>query len=222
MKKINYRELLVYIVGTIILSFGLCFNTKLSLGTSALMALPVAISNIYKLELGTVTFIYQASFIVIEVIIHIIMKKYKSIIGDILQIITNLVFSVLLNIFNGILPDFSLLDNVFGSVFVRILLLLVSIIIVGVGAALTLKTKYPPNPPDGIVKTGAEFTKKDMGLVKNFIDIFFVIVTVIFSYMVSKKIIGIGIGTIIAMLGVGRVIYYFNKSFGKKVDNFIK
>ena len=222
MKKINVKELFIYIMGTIILSFGLCFNTKLSLGTSALMALPVAISNIYKLELGTVTFIYQASFIVIEVIIHIIMKKYKSIIGDILQIITNLVFSLLLNLFNGILPDFSLLDNVFGSIFVRILLLLVSIIIVGVGAALTLKTKYPPNPPDGIVKTGSEFTKKDMGFVKNFIDIFFVIVTVIFSYIVSKKIIGIGIGTVIAMLGVGRVIYYFNKTLGKKVDNFIK
>lgn len=222
MKRINYKELLVYIIGTIILSFGLCFNTKLSLGTSALMALPVSISNIYNLELGTVTFIYQASFIIIEVIIHTIMKKYKSIPLDLLQIITNVIFSFILNIFNKVLSDFGLLDNIFGTIYIRLILLLISIIIVGVGAALTLKTKYPPNPPDGIVKTGAEFTKKDMGLVKNFIDIFFVIITVIFSYLVSNKIIGIGIGTIIAMFGVGRVIYYFNKTLGKRVDNFIK
>ncbi len=222
MKKINYKELIIYLIGVIVLSFGLCLNTKLDLGTSALMALPVAISNIYNIKLGDATFIYQLVFILIQVVIHLIMKKKLSIIGDILQLITSFVFSYLLNLYSLFLPSFSGLDNIFGNIYIRILILFITIIIIGVGASLMLKTKYPPNPSDGIVKTVSEFSKKDMGGVKNAIDISLVVITAIFSYLTSKQIIGIGIGTIVAMLGVGRVIHFFDKYYGKKIENFIK
>ena len=54
MKKINYKEIIIYILGMIILGIGLSLSTKLSLGTSAWMALPFSISKIYNLSIGNV------------------------------------------------------------------------------------------------------------------------------------------------------------------------
>ena len=222
MKKINYRELIVYTLGMIILAIGLTLSTKLSLGTSALMALPHAISEIYQLNFGNVTLFYYIVLIIIQVIIHIIMKKYKNIIGDLLQLLISIIFTRLINLLNTLIPTFNSLNNVFSSIYMRIIIYLLAIILIGIGAALSIKTKYPPNPADGLIKTITEISKKNLGTIKNFTDITLVTITCIFSYIKCNKIIGVGIGTIMAMLGVGRVIYYFNKTIGKKIDNYIK
>ena len=203
-KKI--KEIIVYIIGMAVLGLGLCLSTKLSLGTSALIALPFSISSIYNLNFGNITLIYYIIFIIIQIIIHLIMKKYTSIIGDISQIIVSLILTRYLNLLSNLIPIFSEYN-----IIIRVLLYLIPIVLVGIGVALIVKTKYPPNPSNGVIKTLAEFSKKDVGLIKNIMDITLVIITCIFSYIVCGKIIGVGIGTVMAMIGVGRVIYYFDK-----------
>ena len=210
---------IIYLIGMVVLGTGLSLSTKLGLGTSALVALPLAISKIYNLNFGNITLIYYIVFIIIQIIIHIIMKKYPSIIGDISQIVISLLLTRFLNILDKIIPMFSEMNNVFRYTGVRIILYIIPITLIGVGAALIVKTIFPPNPPNGLIKTVSEFSKKDVGLIKNITDITLVTITVIFSYIACNKIIGVGIGTIMAMLGVGRVIYYFNKTIGK---NYIK
>ncbi len=207
----KFKEIIIYILGMAVLATGLCLSTKLNLGSSALVALPFAISDIYNLNFGNVTLVYYLILIIIQIILHIIMKKYKSIIGDILQIVVSFLLTRVLNILNNLIP-------LIGNIYLRIIFLLVAIILIGIGASLAIKTKYPPNPTNGLIKTLSEFTRKNVGTIKNIIDITFVLITVIFSYIVSKKVVGVGIGTIIAMLGVGRVMYYFNKTLGKKID----
>ena len=211
MKK-EIKELLIYILGMAILGLGLSLSTKLSLGTSALVALPFSISKVYNLNFGNITLIYYIAFIVIQVVLHIMMKKYRSIVADLLQIIISLILTRYLNLLDGLIP---MLDKL--NIFIRIIAYLVPITLIGVGVSLAVKTKYPPNPTNGFIKTAAEFTKKDLGLIKNITDISLVMITCIFSYITNHKIIGVGIGTIMAMLGVGRVIYYFNKTLGKNI-----
>ena len=211
MKK-EIKEFLIYILGMATLGLGLTLSTKLSLGTSALVSLPFSISKVYNLNFGNITLIYYIIFIIIQIILHIIMKKYKSIGGDLLQIIISLVLTRYLNLLNGLIPTFGNLN-----ICIRILLYLIPIILIGIGISLFVKTKYPPNPTNGFIRTATEFTKKDLGLIKNITDITLVMITCIFSYMTCHKIIGVGIGTIMAMLGVGRVIYYFDKTIGKKI-----
>ena len=210
-KKI--KEIIVYIIGMAVLGLGLCLSTKLSLGTSALVALPFSISSIYNLNFGNITLIYYIIFIIIQIIIHLIMKKYTSIIGDISQIIVSLILTRYLNLLSNLIPIFNEYN-----IIIRVLLYLIPIVLVGIGVALIVKTKYPPNPSNGVIKTLAEFSKKDVGLIKNIMDITLVIITCIFSYIVCGKIIGVGIGTVMAMIGVGRVIYYFDKIVGKKIS----
>ncbi len=209
-KKI--KELLIYIIGMLFLGFGLSLSTKLSLGTSALVSLPFFISSIYDLNFGNITLIYYIVFIIIQIVIHIIMKRYSNIIGDILQIIVSLILTRYLNLLSDLIPLFNKMN-----IIIRIILYFIPIVFIGVGVSLIVKTKYPPNPSNGLIKTLSEFTKKDLGLIKNITDISLVIITCIFSYIECNKIVGVGFGTIMAMLGVGMVIYFFNKTIGKKI-----
>lgn len=211
MKK-EIKELLVYLIGMAILGLGLSLSTKLSLGTSALVSLPYSVSKVYNLNFGNITLIYYIAFIIVQIIMHIIMKKYKDITGDLLQIIISLILTRYLNLLGNLIP---MLDSI--NIYIRILLYLLPITLIGVGVSLAVKTKYPPNPTNGFIKTTSEFMKKDLGLIKNKTDIILVVITCIFSFISSNKIIGVGIGTIMAMLGVGRVIYYFNKTIGKGI-----
>ena len=207
------KELLIYILGMLILGLGLSLSTKFNLGTSAVTALPFSVSEIYNLSFGDMTLIYYIIFIVAQIIIHIATKKYKDIIGDILQLLVSVIFTRYLNLTKALIPSLESLN-----IFVRIILYLIPVIFVGVGAAITVKTSLPLNPPDGFVKLVAVTSKKEVGLIKNIVDITIVVVTCIFSYIASGKIVGVGLGTLIAMLGVGRVIALFNKTIGKKIN----
>lgn len=211
MKKV--KELIVYVVGMAILGLGLSLSTKFDLGTSAITALPFSISEIYNISFGNITLIYYLLYIIAQVVIHIVTKKYKMIFIDIIQVIVSIIFTRYLDIVKNIIPSFADLN-----IFVRIIIYLVPVVLVGIGALLTIKTNYPQNPPDGFIKTMAEVTKKDAGLIKNIVDIAVVIITCIFSYIVCHKIIGVGIGTVIAMLLVGRVMHLFDKIIGKKIN----
>lgn len=220
MKHIS-KEGFIYIIGMMVLAIGLTLSTKLSLGTSALMALPFAISKIYAFKLGNVTLIYYIFFIVIQIILHIVMKKYSYIIGDILQLVVSFILTRFLNILDKLIPNFVSLNNIFSTIYIRLLFFIIAMLCIGIGIALVVKTRMPPNPTNGVIRTVSEFSKKDPGLIKNILDISLVLITILFSYLVKGKLIGIGIGTILAMLGVGRIVFYFNKLMEKRIEKYI-
>ncbi len=89
-------------------------------------------------------------------------------------------------------------------------LLSLAVISTGIGAAATLDMLLIPNPGDGIVQSLADFSKKETGSVKNMFGVFNIFLKIIISLIASDEIIGIGIGTIIAFIGVGRVFSLFN------------
>ena len=70
-----------------------------------------------------------------------------------------------------------------------------------------------PNPGDGIVQTLADAVGKETGLMKNIFDGINVLLTVIISLPVLHAVPSVGAGTVIAFLGVGRVIFLFNRLF---------
>lgn len=213
MKKLN--RFIIYIIGMIILALGLSLSTKTKLGVSALTSFPYMLSEIYNLKFGDITLIYYIFLILIEIILHIIMKQKKMIINDILSIFLSIIFTRGMNIFISFFPDIP------NNYIYKILLMLLAIIFIGVGISLTVVCKLVPNPADGLVSTISDFTKKNMGLIKNICDITCVSITIILSLILKNKIIGIGIGTLMAMLLVGRVVYIFNKLFENKIKKFI-
>ena len=70
----------------------------------------------------------------------------------------------------------------------------------------------------GIVQAIADFVRKPVGITKNCFDLFDVCLTAVICLAAGHKVIGIGLGTVLAVLGVGRVIALFNHLFMKKMD----
>ena len=85
------------------------------------------------------------------------------------------------------------------------------------GAALSLDMRLIANPGDGLVQAVSDRTGIDLGLSKNIVDITCVTLTCILSMTVSHRILGVGIGTLIAMIGIGRVIAFVNRLFGERL-----
>ena len=207
-------QILVYVVGMFILAIGLTLNTKANLGVSPIISVPYSISQITGLNFGDLTFVVYAIFVVVQIIIHIQLKNHKRIVSDILQLPLSLIFTRLLNIFSTYIPTAQNLG-------IRFIVLTLAIICTGVGAAMSLSMQLVPNPGDGIVQSLAEGFNKSIGLTKNLFDCFNLCITLCISIFIAHQIVGVGIGTVIAVLGVGRVIALFHHIFEYKIEELI-
>ena len=162
------------------------------------------------------TFLLYASFVVIQMVLHLMPGKRrpedrkKAVLADVLQLPLSYFFTMLLNLLSAWIPAAE-------TMAARIAVLLISVILVGTGAALSLDMRLIANPGDGLVQAVSDRTGIDLGLSKNVVDITCVTLTCILSMTVSHRILGVGIGTLIAMIGIGRVIAFVNKLFGKRL-----
>ena len=64
----------------------------------------------------------------------------------------------------------------------------------------------------------ADTVHKSVGFTKNCFDLFNICITITVGLVCQGHLIGIGLGTVVAGIGVGRVIAIFNHGFKKKMD----
>lgn len=215
----KYRTIIrisIYIIGLCILALGLTLSTKADLGVSPIIAVSFSVSQLTGARFGDMTFLLYASFVIIEMGLHLLPGKRspsdrkKALFFDALQLPLSYVFTMLLNVLSARIP-------VAETMPVRIAVLLVSVVLVGTGAALTLDMRLIANPGDGLVQAVSDRTGIELGLTKNIVDITCVTITCILTMAAAHRIIGVGAGTLAAMLGIGRVIAMINKLFGERL-----
>lgn len=238
MKKSTIYRALIYIAGLLILAMGLTLNTKAGLGVSPIISVSYSVSEITHHNFGNTTFVLYSIFVVMELILHAIREKqyekkvkeslrkttgtkdllkhanrvdFKLIVlMDVLQIPLSMVFTRFLNVFSAALPDFPQGDMTWPVAGERFLVLILALICTGIGAAMSLNMRIVPNPGDGIVQAIADCIHKSVGFTKNCFDLLNVTITVTVSLICTGRLHGVGIGTILAMIGVGRTIAVFN------------
>lgn len=211
MKKEKLFRGLFYIAGMLVLALGITLNTKTNLGVSPLISVAYCVSNLINANFGDMTLIWYIVFVVVEIVCHICIKRYKAILGDILQIPISIVFTRFMNLFADVIPDLT------GSMFLRVPLLLVAIVLTGVGIGFTLNARLIPNPGDGIVQAISDCCGKKVSTIKNIADAVCVGITIVMSLIFTGKLIGIGMGTILAVIFVGRVVAVFNHFLKDKI-----
>lgn len=189
-----------YILSLVILALGITLNTKTGMGVSPIISVSYNIAKIFDLNFGNVTFVLYTVFVVVQLVIRGKNRRYH----DLLQILVSIVFTRFLNIFDMFLPIH------FETLWQNLLLLLLAVVFTGIGAALSVNMQLVPNPGDGIVGAIADVTHKEMGFTKNVFDLSNVCFSLILGFAAGKPFQGIGVGTIITMLGVGRVVAVFN------------
>lgn len=200
--KNKYRWLF-YIIGILVLALGLTLNTKANLGVSPIISTAYVTSTITGIAFGDVTFILYCLFVLIEIVLLGFDIKI------LLQIPFSIVFTRFLNLFTNCIPTMTSLPT-------QIAMLLLAIVCTGIGAALTVDMQIVPNPGDGIVSAIATKIHKEMGLTKNIFDGSCIVITLIIGFIFQKPFCGIGLGTVLAMVLVGRTIAVFNHFFKEK------
>lgn len=83
---------------------------------------------------------------------------------------------------------------------------------------MSLDMRLVPNPGDGIVQAIADIIHKNVGYTKNCFDLFNITITIVLGLSLRGQLIGVGIGTVLAVIGVGRIIALFNHLAQEKME----
>lgn len=200
---------MIYSLGMVALAVGITLNTKTGLGVSPIISVAYSISEIWGLNFGDMTFILYALFVAAQ----FALRGKKSHWYDLLQLVVSLIFSRLLNLFAACIPY----DSTEHALPANLALLALAIALTGVGVSMTVNMRLIPNPGDGIVQAIAERVGWEQGFAKNVFDLGCVSVTILIGLVFVHQVVGISIGTLCAMVGVGRMVALTNHLFKAKM-----
>lgn len=208
MKKEQRNRALLYSAGVLCLVVGITLNAKSGLGVSPAVSVAYSISTVLGVNLGMVNFVLYLLFIGGEVLL-----RGRAKLTDLFQLPFSLVFNLLLNMVEGMVTY----DSTQHGLVSNLGLLAAAIVLFGAGISLTVNMRIVPNPADGFAWELARRMKWELGLGKNVLDICCVSFTCLFSLLTRGTVIGIGLGTLAAMIFIGRMVAVFNHFFKDRI-----
>lgn len=206
MKNIN--RIVIYICGIFLLALGGVLAIKSNLGASPISSLPLSISKVSRISLGTAAAILFTIYVGIQILI--LKKDFKKI--QLLQIVFAILFGQIMNFFNIIININ--IDNFYSRIFICIL----SFFITAFGVVFTITANIVPVAPDGLAQVISKKARIDFGKAKIYFDSSVVVLSVSILLVNSKGVEGLGIGTILSALLVGRIVAYINKNLKHRIE----
>ena len=207
MKKLSAKRIIIYCIGIVILACGITMNTKTGLGVSPVISVPYNITQVLGLPLGLPVFVYYAFLIFLQ---YVLLPKEFSF-TKFLQIICAFLTSACVQVFDIILPSPD-------AWVLRIPMLIIAILLTGLGMCITVGMDLVPNPADGLASVIGKIMGKDMALGKNILDAVSIIVAIIIGLVFRGSLMGIGIGTVVAVIFTGRTVALFRRPTAKLID----
>ena len=190
MLLIKLSRFIRYLFGMLILALGSVVAIKSGLGVSPITSLPFGINNVTNISIGTASSILYISYVAIQ--FFILKKDFKKL--QLLQIVFAILFGNIVNFFDGIITI-----NLNNFLF-NLALLLLSFVFTALGVA-----------PDGLVQALSQKHNVPFGKIKIYFDLIVVMLSCSLMLCVKGGIEGIGIGTILSVFTVGKMISYFSK-----------
>lgn len=199
------RRYLYFLLGLAINSFGIAFITKSALGTSQISSVPYVFSlQFTQLSFGGWSFIMNMAYIILQIVI--LRKKFQPI--QLLQIVVNVVFSCFIDAGMFLLQWFNPV-----SWPLRLLSLAVGCVILAIGISIEVAPDVVVVPGEGVVRTISQVKGWDFGIVKIAFDMTLICVALIFSLFFFHGLQGLGLGTLISALTVGKLVSVVNQKF---------
>lgn len=188
--------------GIFINAFGVALITKAGLGSPPIAGMTYILSSYFPFTMGQVTFLLNLLFILIQ--IALLRRKFHP--AQFLQIITNILFSTCIDISLWLLKWVEP-----SSFFVKLGALLVGCLVLAMGIAVEVAPNLIFAPGDGLVRVIAQVSGKPFGTVKLGFDAVVVLCAVILSLLLFHALYGVGLGTVVAALLVGRTVNIINR-----------
>ncbi len=196
------KKYIIYFIGLNFIASGIVLNISTGLGVAALSSSIYATSQIFHLSLGTASIIWYIIFVIIQCMLS-------------KRITREFLLEIPLSFLFGYLNDFyDMLINIRpASPVISFLLLAVALCFISIGVYLTSQTNLVLNPGDGIVKTVSQVFHQPFYNIKNAFDISMIVCSISLSLLTKNPIMGIGIGTVISAIMIGRLIKIWNRLF---------
>lgn len=203
MKQHHYvSRYLWFVLGVLVNSFGVALITQAALGTSPISSIPYVLSLRFPITLGEFTFILNLVYIFGQIVL--LRRDFQPI--QLLQIAVNVIFSafidVSMNLLSWLQPD---------HIAVKLIALILGCAILGVGISIEVAPDVLVVPGEGIVRAMTQVSGKRFGSVKVFFDCTLVAIALILSFLFFHGLNGLGLGTVISALIIGRFVNLYNR-----------
>ena len=191
-----------FLAGVLINSFGVALITRAALGTSPISSLPYVLSFRFPVTLGQFTFAMNLSFILGQVLL--LRRDFQPI--QLLQVAVNAVFSAFIDVSMGLLSWLEI-----SSLPMAVLVLVLGCAVLAFGISVEVAPRVLMVPGEGIVQAIAAVTGWRFGNVKVGFDAALVSTALVLSLLFFHRLQGLGAGTILSALAVGRFVNLYNR-----------
>lgn len=194
----------VYVLGVILLAWGVVLSTRSGLGASTFNAMPLVVSE----GTGLIT-LGQACivFYILDVLIQIVVFRTFTV-RMALQIPFAFVFGTLVDVVDYIIA----LDQLWffhdPSIAVGTAMLVFGLLATGVGVSMVMNMNFVPNPPDGCTQAVSKITGLPFGRAKWLNDAIRFLIACALGMLLMGYLHGIGIGTLAAVFVIGNVCQF--------------
>lgn len=192
----------IFAVGVLINSFGVALITKGALGTSPISGIPYVLSlQFTSFSFGATTFVFNLLFIALQMVL--LRRDFQPI--QLLQLVVNVVFSEFIDISTFLLGFFEPT-----SIVVQLACVVLGCMVLAFGISIEVAPNVILVPGEGAVRAIAARCTARFGTVKICFDMTLVVIALILSFIFFHGIQGLGLGTIISALAVGKVVNLCN------------
>ena len=200
----------LYVLGLLILALGLTLHNKCALGTSAMSTTPYFASLVWGVDFGSAMFV----FYVLCVAVQLVLKPRGQKLAALPQVAVSLALSLVLSGMDRVIAQPEALWG-------KALLLGGAVVFTGIGAALCLSARLIPGAGDGIVEALSQRFGVELGLTKNLFDLLCMLVTFVLGIVTGHFMCALGIGTLVGVVGVGRVMTVFDRLCKERLDRLM-
>lgn len=195
----------IYLAADQLLALDIILNTRTGLGVAAFSSIFYAMAKIAGFTLGTCSMMLCVVLIAIQIFL---LKKVT------LQIVCEIPFSLLFILLAGfcdaIVPQLTL------TMPEAYLLLAVALLCSTLGVYFSVNCRIVVTPPDAIVRTISDV----FALATNGFDLSMILISVALCLALGRPFYGVGPGTLVSVLAMGRIIALWAHLFQPKMDVF--
>ena len=195
-----------YLVGFLVMTFGIALSVKSDLGVSPVTSIPYTITCIAGLDLGLSTIVFHVALVILQ--IALLRRAFQ--VKNLLQVPVGVLF--------GAFTTFSVSVLAFiptpTDVWAQIVMMLVSTVFVAFGIFLYVPADFIPLAGEGAMLAISQLSKKKFSTVKLAFDISMMAVSLIACLLVLHSLGSVGVGTVIAAVLVGSELKVLTRLFG--------
>lgn len=211
-KKELAKRYLIFLIGLYIMSYGISFITRASLGTSPISSIPYVLSLGFSPTLGQFTIAFNLLLITLQILL--LGKRFKRI--NLLQIPLTVLFGYFIDWSMFLL---SWMDPT--SYLMKLLYLCIGCLILGFGVYLEVTADVIMLPGEAVVKAITIRFHTDFGITKVCSDASMAGASVLISLILFHHLEGVREGTILAAFSVGFIAKLLGKALAPAVKRLL-